>query len=162
MASACETTLKWCPCRGPPLPHALRGLYSRHLGPVSLRLKMSQLWDIASRQILTPRKMHILRCMGLKFCVKFQRCLLKFHTKFWTHTPQNMHFIVFNFCVWVTISLNCDVISLSETGPCATDFVLKMGDDSIKNIFIETFATNTKTNRQNIQNHIFILWQIEE
>ena len=22
-----------------------------------------------------------------------------------------------NFCVWVTISLNCDVISLSETGP---------------------------------------------
>ena len=26
-------------------------------------------------------KMHILRCMGSKF-----------HTKFWTHTPQNMHF----------------------------------------------------------------------
>ena len=37
-------------------------------------------------------KMHILRCMGSKFCVKFQRCPLKFHTKFWTHTPQNMHF----------------------------------------------------------------------
>ena len=27
-------------------------------------------------------KMHILRCMDSKFCVKFQRCLLKFHTKF--------------------------------------------------------------------------------
>ena len=27
-------------------------------------------------------KMHILRCMGSKFCVKFQRCPLKFHTKF--------------------------------------------------------------------------------
>ena len=38
-------------------------------------------------------KMHILRCMGSKFCVKFQRCPLKFHTKFWTHTPQNMHFM---------------------------------------------------------------------
>ena len=38
-------------------------------------------------------KMHILRCLGSKFCVKFQRCPLKFHTKFWTHTPQNMHFM---------------------------------------------------------------------
>ena len=36
-------------------------------------------------------KMHILRCMGSKFCVKFQRCPLKFHTKFWTHTPQNIN-----------------------------------------------------------------------
>ena len=27
-------------------------------------------------------KMHILRCMGSKFCAKFQRCPLKFHTKF--------------------------------------------------------------------------------
>ena len=61
--------------------------------------------------------MDILRCMDSKFCVKFQRAPLKFHTKFWTHTPQNMHYTVFNFCVWVTISLNCDVISLSETGP---------------------------------------------
>ena len=26
--------------------------------------------------------MHILRCMGSKFCVKFQRAPLKFHTKF--------------------------------------------------------------------------------
>ena len=60
--------------------------------------------------------MHILRCMCSKFCVKFQRAPLKFHTKFWTHTPQNMHFTVFNFCVWVTISFNCDVISLSDTG----------------------------------------------
>ena len=61
--------------------------------------------------------MHIFRCMGSKFCVKFQRAPLKFHTKFWTHTPTNMHFTVFNICVWVVISLNCDVISLSETAP---------------------------------------------
>ena len=52
------------------------------------------------------------------------------------------------------------VVSIQDT--CATDFVLKMCYDSIKNIFVETFATNTKTNRQNIQDHIFILWQIEE
>ena len=37
-------------------------------------------------------KMHILHCMSSKFCVKFQRCPLKFHTKFSTHTPQNMYF----------------------------------------------------------------------
>ena len=67
--------------------------------------------------------MHILRCMGSKFCVKFQRAPLKFHTKFWTHTPQNMNFTVFFFCVWVTISLNCDVISLSETGPRGTESI---------------------------------------
>ena len=41
-------------------------------------------------------KMHILRCMGSKFCVKFQRCPLKFHTKFCTHTPQNMHFTTYD------------------------------------------------------------------
>ena len=68
-------------------------------------------------KFLPPCKMHILRCMGSKFCVKFQRAPLKFRTKFWTHTPQNVHFTVLYFCVWVTISLNCDVISLSETGP---------------------------------------------
>ena len=37
-------------------------------------------------------KMHILRCMGSKYCVKFKRCSLKFHTKFWTHILQNIHF----------------------------------------------------------------------
>ena len=61
--------------------------------------------------------MHILLCVGSKFCVKFQRAHLKFHTKFSTHTPQNMHFTVFYFYMWFTTSLNCDVISLSETGP---------------------------------------------
>ena len=39
-------------------------------------------------------------------------------SKFWSHTPQNMYFAVFNFCMWVTISLNCDVLSISGTGPC--------------------------------------------
>ena len=59
--------------------------------------------------------MHILWCMGSKFCVKFRRAPLKFHTKFWTHTLQNMHFTVFYFCMWVMISCNCDFISISET-----------------------------------------------
>ena len=44
---------------------------------------------------LENSKMYILRCMGSKFCVKFQRCPLKFHTKFWTHTPQNFHFTMY-------------------------------------------------------------------
>ena len=37
---------------------------------------------------IEENKIHILRCMGSKFCVKFQRA----RTKFWTHAPQNMHF----------------------------------------------------------------------
>ena len=45
--------------------------------------------------------MHILRCMGSKFCVQFQSAHLKFRTKCWTHTPQNMHFTVFYFCLFV-------------------------------------------------------------
>ena len=67
-------------------------------------------------ELLTPRKLHILRCMGSKICMKFQRAPLKFHKKIWNHTPQNIHFNDFYFCVWFTIPLNCDVISLSETG----------------------------------------------
>ena len=65
----------------------------RHLGPVSLRLMTSQFKDIVTlTQKWKTNKTHILLCMGSKFCVKFQRCPLKLHTEFWTHTPQNVHF----------------------------------------------------------------------
>ena len=68
---------------------------------------------------------HLVNCIfcgiqTLKFCVKFQRAPLKFHTKFWTHIPQNMHSTDFHFCVWFTISLSCDVISHNETIPSQT------------------------------------------
>ena len=86
--------------------------------------------------------MHILRCMGSKFCVKFQRAPLKFHTKFWTHTPQNVHFTVFTFCVWVAISLNCDVISLSETGPrCPLSHSASTSDPDVTNRIYEKAQT---------------------
>ena len=63
------------------------------LGPVSLRLMTSQFKDIVTHtQKIKNSKMHILRRMASQFCVEFQRCPLKFHTKFWTHTPQNVHF----------------------------------------------------------------------
>ena len=61
--------------------------------------------------------MHIFAVYGFRILCEFQRAPLKFHTKFWSHTPQNMHFTVLYFCVWVTVSLNCDVISFSEMGP---------------------------------------------
>ena len=61
--------------------------------------------------------MHILPCMGLIFCVKFQRTPLKFRTKFWPHTPQNMHFTNLYFCMWFRVSFKCDVIDLRETVP---------------------------------------------
>ena len=40
-----------------------------------------------SQTRICVRKMHILLCLGSKF----QRCPMKFHTKFWMHTSQNMH-----------------------------------------------------------------------
>ena len=54
--------------------------------------------------------MHIFLCMGSKFCVKFQSCLLKFHKKCWTHTPQNMYLVTFIFVcylryLWMVTSL---------------------------------------------------------
>ena len=48
--------------------------------------------------------------MGTKFCAKLQMAPLKFHTKFWTHTPQRRHFTEFHFCLRFMIYLNCDVI----------------------------------------------------
>ena len=92
--------------------------------------------------------MHILRWMGSKFCVKFQRCPLKFHTKFWTHTPQNMHFTLLYFYVWFTISLNCDVISLSETGPWSTESTSGRDNFCLKNF--DTFArTSVRVSKMN-------------
>ena len=62
-------------------------------GGVSLRLMTSQFKDIVTHtRKIEESKMHILQCMGSKFCVKFQRCPLKFHAEFWTHTLQNMNF----------------------------------------------------------------------
>ena len=62
-------------------------------GTVPLKLMTSQFKDIAThKQEKDP--VNILWCMGSKFCVKFQRCPLKFHTKVWAYTPQkNMDFM---------------------------------------------------------------------
>ena len=60
-----------------------------------------------------PRKIHFLWCMGSKFCVKFQRVPLKFHTKFWSHISQNVHITDFHFSLWLMIPWNCDIISLN-------------------------------------------------
>ena len=62
--------------------------------------------------------------MGLNVFVKFQIAPLKFHTKFWTHRLQDMHFTDFYFCAWFTIFLNCKVISHSEMGPWFSGWVM--------------------------------------
>ena len=38
-------------------------------------------------------KNHIFQCMGKIFCVEFQRVPLKFHTKYLTHTLNDVDFI---------------------------------------------------------------------
>ena len=42
---------------------------------------------------------------------------LKFHIKFWTNAPQNMHFTGFFFCVWVMISLIVTSYTLVRRAP---------------------------------------------
>ena len=63
--------------------------------------------------------MHILGCVGSKFCAKFQRAPLKFQNFEALHRKICILLKNFNICVWLTTSLNCDVIRLSETGPWA-------------------------------------------
>ena len=65
-------------------------------------------------------------------------------------------FTVFNFCVWVTIFLNCDVISLSVTGPRSPKYgwceigvdrfsVIPELDDSLGSMLPPTIDLKTKT-----------------
>ena len=68
---------------------------------------------------------HLVKCIfavyGFKILCEISKGTFDISHKLWTHTPQYVHFTVLYFCVWVTISLNCDVISLSETGPRMTE-----------------------------------------
>ena len=81
--------------------------------------RLTKTYDVITLEIsqfiklLTHREMHILRCMGSKFCVKFQRAPLKFHTKFWTHTPK----LAFYWLLFLHVTNDIfDVISLIGTG----------------------------------------------
>ena len=75
-------------------------------GIVSLTLMTSQFKDIVNLTQNYVSKTRILRCMGSKFCVKFQRYPLKFYAKFWSHTPQNMHFrMLSTFELWHLIAM---------------------------------------------------------
>ena len=65
--------------------------------------------------------MHILRCMGSKLCVQFQRTNLKFHIKIWKPYTAKYSFTDSIYRVWLTKSLTCDVIRLSEPGPRAEE-----------------------------------------
>ena len=58
----------------------------------SPRARLTKAYDVTIQRYRNSHtkiesKMHILRCMGSKICAKFRRWPLKFHTKFWSHTP---------------------------------------------------------------------------
>ena len=52
-----------------------------------------QLLNLRALKISTLYKNRIFQCMGKIFCVEFQRVPLKFHTKYLTHTLNDMIFI---------------------------------------------------------------------
>ena len=54
---------------------------------------------------------------GLKILCEISKGSFEISHKIWNPYTAKYSFIVFFSCVWVTISLRCDVISLSETGP---------------------------------------------
>ena len=58
--------------------------------------------------------MYILPCIGSKFV---WNGAFEISLKLWTHIPHNMYFTDFYICVWSTLYLSCDVISLSKTDP---------------------------------------------
>ena len=51
------------------------------------------------------------------FVWNFKGLLWNFTQNFEPIHCRNRHFTIFYFCVWFTISLKCDIISLSDTGP---------------------------------------------
>ena len=52
-----------------------------------------QLLNLRALKISMLYKDHIVQCMGEIFCVEFHRVILKFHTKYLTHTLDDVYFI---------------------------------------------------------------------
>ena len=52
-----------------------------------------ELLNLRALKILMSYKNRIFQCMGQIFCVEFQRYPLKFHTKYLTHTLEDIIFI---------------------------------------------------------------------
>ena len=52
-----------------------------------------ELLNLRALKFSTLYRIVIFQCMGKIFCVEFQRCPLKFHTKYHTHTLKDAHFI---------------------------------------------------------------------
>ena len=67
--------------------------------------------------MLTSRKMHILRCMGSKNLCDIPKDTFRISHKSLNPHSAKYGIFYFYFCAWFTISLNSDVISLSETVP---------------------------------------------
>ena len=52
-----------------------------------------ELLNLRALTFSTVNEIHIFQGMGKKFCVEFQRVPSKFHTKYLTHTLNNMIFM---------------------------------------------------------------------
>ena len=76
-------------------------------------------------------KMEILQCMCSKFFVKFHRCPLKFHTKFWTHTLQNM---IFTMCYNLT---NYDILRVMTSWVLARRPLVVPSDLGVSSCYLD-------------------------
>ena len=102
LQSIYSTSQAWAASAHSPVDGHLRSRFSIHMQILRVDTmpegRPTKAYDVTfqrycnSHAAIEGSKLHIMRCMGSKFCLKLQRCPLKFHTKFWTYTQENMHF----------------------------------------------------------------------
>ena len=98
--------------------------------------------------------------MGSKFCVKFQRCPLKFRTKFWTHTPKTLHFTrSLNLTTYDILEL-C-ILSVSEAGPRCAESSHFWGESDPRPIAI-THRNNSTLMYTNRDKVCKLIWNLRD
>ena len=65
-------------------------VYMHHWGPGGRFNNTYELLNLRALKFSPVDKIRIFQCMGMIFCVEFQRYPLKFHTKYLTHTLKDV------------------------------------------------------------------------
>ena len=88
----CDGDVGWAVLRRHPLSQC--NLYSTVVAKFRGRFKNTyELLNLRALKFSPVNKIRIFQCMGMIFCVEFQRYPLKFHTKYLTHTLKDVTFI---------------------------------------------------------------------
>ena len=67
--------------------------YQADIGPGGRFKNTYELLNLRALKFSPVNKIHIFQCMGMIFCVEFQRYPLKFHSKYLTHSLKDVTFM---------------------------------------------------------------------